>query len=331
MTFTRLMFAVFLGISLFLASAICRSAQGDDAKELYSRGIALYEQNHYKAAAEAFREAYRLRPSWKIQFNIGQCEASITRYGLAIQAFEAYLVGGGDDVPAERRDFVLAELDRLQHLVGRLDVTAPEGLTVVVDGEARATTPLEGPVRIAAGKHEVELRQDEETVYSRSAKIAGGMTTSVRYDPDKSEPEPEGPATPTLESAAPSESVDATPTDTTPDTPEPPPSRLVPFGWAALGTGLAVAAAGVVTGALAIKNANTLEDKCSEPDACPDDNRKYKTSADKQSMATNVLLPVGGVVAATGLVLVILGKRQEKREPAVSVVPGGGLMIEGRF
>ena len=52
-------------------------------------------------AVRAFRSANEINPSWKIEFNIGQCEAALKRYGLAMEAFEKYLALGGDEVPTD--------------------------------------------------------------------------------------------------------------------------------------------------------------------------------------------------------------------------------------
>ena len=48
----------------------------------------------------------------------------------------------------------------------------------------------------------------------------------------------------------------------------------------------------------------------------------------------SVLLVAGGVVAATGIALVFVGRAKEKRSetPPIAVLPGpNGLLIEGRF
>jgi len=101
----------------FFWTAASRAQDGDtnsQARELFEHGIKLYDQGEPRTAAEAFREAYRLRPSYKILFNIGQAEASSGRYGLAMEAFQQYLVKGKDEIPVERRDFVSDEIRRLE-------------------------------------------------------------------------------------------------------------------------------------------------------------------------------------------------------------------------
>jgi len=69
------------------------------ARDAFKRGIGLVEKAQYQEAAKAFADAYTLQPSWKILYNIGQCQAALKEYGLAIENFERYLTDGGDDVP----------------------------------------------------------------------------------------------------------------------------------------------------------------------------------------------------------------------------------------
>jgi hypothetical protein len=154
---------------------------------IYKTGIELFEAEEYEKAATAFREAYAAKPTWKMFYNIGQCEAALARYGLALEAFERYMVGGGDAIPPDRRDGVLSELQRLRLLVGVVEVEAEDGIEVVVDGITRAATPLDGPVRIAVGRHNIQLRRGTEILLDRNLSVAGGMTSVIKADNYKAE------------------------------------------------------------------------------------------------------------------------------------------------
>ena len=105
----------------------------EEARDLHQKGVELFKSEKYEEAAKAFREAHRLRPTWKLFYNIGQCEAASKRYGLALEAFEAYLVRGGDNVPEDRREYVSAEIRRIQPLVGILDIESDAGIEVLID------------------------------------------------------------------------------------------------------------------------------------------------------------------------------------------------------
>jgi len=172
-------------------------AGDEEAKEWHSQGLELFEAQQYSRAAEAFRRAWALKPSWKLLYNIGQAEAAASQYGLALDAFEAYLVEGADDVPAERHEEVLAEIQRLRVLVGVVELSAPGGAELVVDGFSRGRIPFDGPIRVAAGKHRIQVILAGETLLDRRVSIAGGMTTTLEVGsgepqapPDEEESEP---------------------------------------------------------------------------------------------------------------------------------------------
>jgi tetratricopeptide (TPR) repeat protein len=80
------------------------------AAEHFKKGVSLFKENKKDAAVKEFKTAFELKPSWKIMYNIGQCEASLKRYGMAIEAFEQYLGEGGDEVSVERRDVFRREV-----------------------------------------------------------------------------------------------------------------------------------------------------------------------------------------------------------------------------
>jgi len=176
---------VFVAVSLLWASAVY--AQDSDtnaqARELYNHGIKLYEQGDHTAAAEAFREAYRLRPSYKILFNLGQAEAAASRLGLAMEAFQRYLVDGGDDIPPDRKDYVVTEINRLQALVGDLEVEAPDNSSVYVDGVLRGTTPLTGPVLVVAGvDHEAVVVHENKQLIKQKFKVWATRTHTIKAE-----------------------------------------------------------------------------------------------------------------------------------------------------
>ncbi|MBN2673405.1 MAG: tetratricopeptide repeat protein [Deltaproteobacteria bacterium] len=104
------------------------------AKEAFDEGTKLFSQKQYDEAAERFREAYALKATWKLLYNIGQAEAAAKRYGLALEAFERYLAEGGDEVENSRRSEVLEEIRKMRDMVGDLLVKGPADAVVSVDG-----------------------------------------------------------------------------------------------------------------------------------------------------------------------------------------------------
>ncbi len=328
-------------------TAPSRQVDADEARALHKKGVALFREERYQEAAETFQKAYELRPTWKLLYNIGQCEAAAKHYGLALESFEAYLVEGGDDVPVERQESVAAEIRRIKPLVGTLDVVADGVFSLSVDGRMRATTPLKGPLRVAAGTHEVALSRDGESVLKETVHIAGGITTTVRMD--TAEPTPTVEPTPTAEPAplkeegpqpkpsppSPAVSIEAKPEiqDTR--------SALRTGGWVAVGSGAAILAGGVITGALALGKNNELADACPDKDQCDAQHKGLADEADALAVATDILLPLGGAVAIGGAVLLIIhyrrgNQRNDQSASQLTVAPVAGpdlsgIAFSGRF
>lgn len=225
-------FSLCLVAKAWLLMAFCSPAsagEGDagEAKVLFEKGVEHYEAKRYEEALEAFERVNAMRPSWKLFYNIGQCRAVLKQYGRAIDAFERYLAQGGDEVTSSRKDEILEELRRLKELVGNLEVEAPEGATVFVDGEDRGKAPLPGKIRLAVGvNHEVVVKMDGEVLLEREVRVGGGesVVVEVSSEVEKVVEEPEG------------EAIDGEE-----------PSKVLPV-LSGVSAGLAVVAGGLATG-----------------------------------------------------------------------------------
>lgn len=198
----RATFSWVLMLSLTTTTAARVDEIGDaehQAKIAFNEAVEHFNSERYAEADEAFRQAYRLKPSWKLLYNIGQCEAALKRYGRAYEAFESYLLKGGDDVPSDRQESVRQELSRLRDLSGELEVLGPDRAKVLVDDIERGTTPLPGRIRVAGGLHQIQVIPGEETLLAREIKMSGrGLLTLEIEDPtpsaashsDQGEPQP---------------------------------------------------------------------------------------------------------------------------------------------
>ena len=283
-----------------------------DALRCFDEGVSLFNTGQYGPAAEKFREAYRLKPSWKLLYNIGQSAAASKRYGRALESFERFLSEGGDDVAPERRDEVLAEVERLRKMVGFVRVSAPAGTTIYIDGEARGTAPLNSVLPISSGVvHAVSGELDGELFFSEDVKIIGGRTVDVSMS-RAAGPPPVAPV-----EAEPAEKEEPQPVDEPADVEVIPPEKgfpFVPVGWALSGTGAAAAIAGGIVGGLALAKNNELVAACGD-DPCPEKADEVETQR-AMGNASTALLAAGGTVLVTGVVLLVVGKLKEKRESA---------------
>jgi hypothetical protein len=298
-----------------------RADERQEAVEAYERGVEHFEAERFNEAADAFRRADRLKPSWKLLYNIGQSEAAGRRFGLALEAFEQYLVEGGDDVPGDRREEVLAEIQRLRVLVGVLEVSAPDGALLLVDGIERGSAPFTGPVRVAAGEHEVVLRGGDELLLEQSVTVAGGMTSGIEVEEPDAEQSAPQPATAPQPAAAPE-----------PEPAEDEGGRV--WTWIALGTGAALVAGGAVAGGVSIGKEKDLESKC-DGGVCDSSLASERDTVKSLNSTADILYGVGAAALVSGAVLFFVEPDGEEERP-LAVAPrvgpdGAGLAVQGRF
>jgi hypothetical protein len=321
-------------LAALLITPALRAQSGDDAaRDAYNQGRRYFDEGDYLKAADEFRRAYDLMPSWKIRYNIGQCEAAAKRYGLAIEAFEAYLVEGGDELTPDREEMVAKEIESLRARIGGIELKAPAGAEVIVDGALRGTTPLPGLLRINAGiVQKLVLKKGDEILMSRDVRVGSGETLVVEYVPETSATpapvavaeEKEGPKTIVL-----TETVEKTvekPVPQEPSQKEEPSAQsgasadvaksvgLAVGGWTLLATGIAAGIGGGIAGGLAIAKNSELESTCdASTNVCPADAKDIRDDARLMGNLSTVLLPTAAALAATGIVLLIVNSRRGKK------------------
>ncbi|HVV85531.1 MAG TPA: tetratricopeptide repeat protein [Kofleriaceae bacterium] len=94
-------------------------ASVDDAARAQSdRGRELYERGDYQGASEAYREAYRLRPSPGVLFNLGQ---SYRQDGRCEEAAVAYRAVLASDLAGPARDLAEQQLDAVETCIRAID------------------------------------------------------------------------------------------------------------------------------------------------------------------------------------------------------------------
>jgi len=300
-------------------------AQDEDkkrqARELYNQAIKSYERGEHKDAAAAFRKAYELRPSYKILFNLGQAEASSGRYGLAMEAFQQYLVLAKDEISEERKEYVFREISRIQQLIGELVVEAPEGSLVAVDGVERAETPLLKPILVVAGvEHEAVVFRENVEIFRKKFSVWGGKSIRLNAGPRT------GPATDVAPESEP-------PAEEASDEIPPEESRGLDqtYFWTGLG---GTGAFGILTIGLYVYAEQKLDDVRSDPG-----NMSLKDETDTIQKTGIAFMALTGVALVTTGILAAFTDWEIKTsdsEVSVSLSPWacgkeGGLGVLGAF
>jgi hypothetical protein len=291
-----------LAVALMATSPALGADAETEARERFERAIKLYEDQDYGAALAELERAAKLKPSYKLFYNMGQVRVAMRDYAAAIVAFQQYLDQGGSRLPAERRELVSKEIQRLEQRVARLlVVTDVPTAEVLVDDTVVGFTPLVEPVLINAGTRRVTVRHPDYPPKSRTVSLPGRVRETISFSLAQTGTATQAPPQPATTATAHEQTPMPPPPNSASSSPEADhasePDRKILIGWIATG---ALATGAVVTGVLALNGNSDLDEQRNRP-AQADDLDSEASRVRALAIATDVLAV--SALAAGGLSL----------------------------
>lgn len=293
------------------------------ALDAYLKGRDLFDAGDVVTGHAKLSEAYELSKNPRLLWNMAACSKSSRRYARAIDELTRFLEDGREVITAEqakRAEEVRATLYSLV-AAATLQVT-PANASVLLDGEP--ATRGAGPYHLELGKHEVrvELEGYKPEVRTLDVKQTKALTLEV-----------------TLHAEAPA--VAAAPASATPAvTPAPAPAAAtapVPaapeadrtWAYAALGVGVAGAAAGSAFGLLALGKKGDLDAFCTNG-VCRPEGQGTLDAANRWATLSTASWVVGGLALAGGAYLYFAAPGDRAPATALRVTPAS-VSLEGSF
>jgi hypothetical protein len=185
-----------------------------DARERFKEGVRYYEAGQYERARASFLQAYALKKHPDVLFNLANSCLKSGHPRDAERYFSQWLNDGDGVTPQKRADAEKGR-DEARSKLGRIDLVAPAGTPVTVDGEAATAG---ASVYVEPGAHVVKFRTGDGTDQSTSIAVLAGQSRTASYGKSATPAPPPVETTPTT----------PPPTDgTTPPPPDettPPPS-----------------------------------------------------------------------------------------------------------
>jgi len=234
------------------------------ARARFNEGVEFYDKGQYENARASFLQAYALRKHPAVLLNLAQSSLHSGHTLEAARSFQQFL-RDSNGLTATQRSDAEKGLTEARTKLGRLEISAPAGTEIEVDGDHVGAAPLSETVDVEPGSHTVKSSVDSKTLT-----LAAGQVAPVRLSPaaataDTPVPPPVVPVPieePTPLPVAPS----ATPKAAEPS-PEKtrgffsPPKTMAPF-WVGLAVGVAGGATAVVFAVFkgeASSNSQTLQ------------------------------------------------------------------------
>jgi PEGA domain/Tetratricopeptide repeat len=176
--------------AVLVMAAVCWpvAAMGDDLKTkvqaqvLLDEGTAAYGRGDYAAALDKFTSAYKIFPSPKLWFNIGQANRDLGRPVDAVEAFDRFL-RDASDAPPETMTEARRSAAELKQKLGRIEVTcATDGAEITVDGKQVGSTPLGEMVWTTPGRHQVAVQHEGFSPAIEDVAVVVGQATAVNLE-----------------------------------------------------------------------------------------------------------------------------------------------------
>ncbi|MGA3123272.1 MAG: hypothetical protein ABSF69_21070 [Polyangiaceae bacterium] len=231
-----------------------------DAQARFEEGIARVKGGDYEAARISFAQAYAVLRRPAILWNLALAEEKTEHWVDALDHFKR--VARDAQANAADREDAQRHADRLMARTGHIDVQAPPGSTLRVDGDAiTGVAPFPEPLDVVPGHHQIDARL-ADSFKSVPVDVAAGQIAHVSFasvGATDTAPASASEATNATPSAPVPPSIDTAITQSNPSVadgrPSPSPARAITVS--ALGAGAVVAAGiGVYLGLASQSDAN---------------------------------------------------------------------------
>lgn len=334
---------VLVSVLLVVRGAAAGDAIPPEARQHFRNGVELIqgESPSYQDAYNQFKLAYEKSGSWKVLGNLGLCALKLERDGEAREHYTKYLEEGNKAIDPEERAAIERDLLFIDSSAAKLRLTSSETEAELVDQRAGSSAPPQS-YAMTQGSLDLVLRAGTHTITATTpdAKrvvveivLSPGDESDHHLDFDQPSPEPAA--------HAPDSGVPAAGGVADSGASSSSGSGLRTVGFVAAGVGAAALIGGAITGIMARGKESAATDQCDANKVCDPGAETDFDSADSLAGITNVLLIGGGVLAATGVTLILVGGGSKKDQAGqtgrtLRVAPalglgGAGVLATGAF
>lgn len=188
-----------LAVALVVVTAPGLAADPPTAAGYLKQGLERFSREDYEGARAAFDHAYHLEPVAGTLFNLALSELRSGHPLEAVRHLRAYLEA--PDALPDKASAVRAKLlPRAEAQTARLQIDAPNGAAVVVDGVRLGSAPLTSAPDVGVGDHEVVAALG---LWTQSLRVSAKAGEAVAVHFTMPEPSPVSPVVPPPPAAAP--------------------------------------------------------------------------------------------------------------------------------
>jgi hypothetical protein len=287
--------------ALLTIASTARADGRDEARKLATKGVELLNDGKPVEALERLRAAEVLFHAPTHLLYIARAERAAGHPEEAYDTYVSILVEvlpnyAPDAFRDAQRDAAKEEAD-LRKEIAAITIELPAGneLRLIVDGKGVVSTRLAYPLAVSEGDHDIDVHGDaNHEPFTTRVNATRGRTTEVKVPP--------------LASKAPKQAH-------APVAESPGPRPMLVAGGVTLALGGATLIAGTATGIVTLIRASDIRDRC-PANVCPKALEPEAADARTIGHASTALLAVGGALAATGVVLLVVDGTKHREQPS---------------
>jgi hypothetical protein len=170
-----------VGLIALAGPVPARAADDTASREAQARfveGIGRVKAGDFEAARISFAQAYTVLHKPDILWNLALAEHKSGHLVDALAHFKQLAHDGANQADRAKAG---KHVDELMAQTGHIEVVAPPGAQVAVDGAAVGVAPLAEAVDVAPGKHQVALHPPQGAAREAEADAFAGQTAHVSF------------------------------------------------------------------------------------------------------------------------------------------------------
>jgi hypothetical protein len=175
---------VALAPATFPVTAFAQSEAEDPvtamARARFKEGVEFYDKGQFDKARASFLQAYALKKHPAVLLNLAW---SCLKSGHALDAehyFKQFLTEGKEITDKQRND-ANDGLSQSRGKIGRIEITAPAGTEITIDGDRAGSAPLGEPIAVEPGAHTVTFKAADGGTDTQSVSVLGGEKATARF------------------------------------------------------------------------------------------------------------------------------------------------------
>jgi tetratricopeptide (TPR) repeat protein len=166
----------------------------EKSRELYREANEHVQRKEWAKARAALLAAWSLGRHYSIAANLGECELALGRHRDAAEYLDFALRSWGTAYPEAKQKAQTMMDEALKHVAVVEVVSAVEGADVTVGGVVMGRTPLEAPLFLEPGSHELDVWGPGVPHDAKTVTLTAGERTRIQRGSAPKNPKPGSPA-----------------------------------------------------------------------------------------------------------------------------------------